>query len=148
MTAETPKPDAKEPPEWGTFFADTKKKLLDLIDKRRSDRALREQTPREKLVALHVAIGRAQRVRNFLDSDLWKDDIEPYLRGAAVLRPWKPGDPLSLEEVAVEHIYNSGNAARASNLVDKLRSWVKEGAEAEMFIKKDTEMKLARTRTQ
>lgn len=140
--------DQGEPEDWGTFFSETKAKLVKLIKDKHDARTTRDETPREKIVALQQKVNRAQRIQVFLSSDIWKDDLEPFFRAEAALPPWKEGNPLAPEEALTQYVYNSGKTALASKVVSQLRAWVQIGVEAELALKREQEKnKLARAGT-
>ena len=130
-----------EPQEAVEFFSGAIAKVKALIAKTRADRDMRGQTPQAKLIELRGIVQRGLRVRTFLDSDFWKQDLEPFLRGEASLKPWAPGDPLPIEEVATRHLYNSGKVFIMSRMVSQFGAWVRAGEEASESLKREGGLK-------
>jgi hypothetical protein len=135
--------EEKEPKEWGEFFSGTMGKLKSMLDKRKDDRLLAQMTPEKRLIELRADIARGQRTRNFLDGAFWKEDLEPFLRNEAKLKPWVPGDPLPLEQVSTLHLWNSGKVYILTMIVKQMGKWVEAENEAHRIIVADNEKRKA-----
>lgn len=133
--------EEKEPQEFSEWFVGVGQKLKNLLEKNRADRAAGLLTPREKLIELYGAISRAERTRQFLDSVFWKDDLEPFLRGEAKLKPWVPGDAIPIEEAATTHLYNSGKVYVLTRIMTRFGEWIKAGDEAAVVIKREEDIR-------
>lgn len=109
------------------FFKLTMAKLRGVLDKRRDDHLRSQMTPQKRILELRAEVNRGLRTRNFLDSMFWKEDLEPFLRGEAQLKPWAPGGPLQLEEVSTMHLWNSGKVYLLSIMITRFGKWVESG---------------------
>lgn len=136
----------KEPPFWDAYFADAIGKLEKSLGKIRENRLLATLTPEKRLLELRLDVSRGQRTRNFLDSPFWKEDLEPFLRKEARLKPWVPGDPLPLEEVSTLHLWNSGKVYILGVVLKQFEKWVEAGDAAAKTLADDAKKKEVLTR--
>lgn len=136
---ETPDPEQKQPEAWDDWFPKKFKSIIDSIrerdQKKISKLFLTEQRRLEAIRAIH----RGAETRRFLDSEFWKEFLKPALGDEQDLKPWVPGDPRSLEEVAVDHLFASGKAAFAKAILKKFDEWIRIGEEAKKVVALDTE---------
>lgn len=122
--------EEKEPQGWDEFYSATIGKLQKVIESRRDDRLRAAMAPEKRILELRGEVNRGMRTRNFLNSPFWIEDLEPFLRGEAKLKPWIPGDPLPLEEVSTMHLWNSGKVHLLSMMVARFGKWVESGDSA------------------
>jgi hypothetical protein len=143
MAEESPTPPAeKKPTPWPQFVADALAKLRAQRDRLRAPTPLSEEKAKEREKRLWDERARGERVRGLLAAEVWKQDLEPWLReqsAAAVMRPWAPGDPFSFAALRTEYFFQSGKAWLVRALLNQLTEWARAGDEA----KKELEALLA-----
>ncbi len=83
----------------------------------------------------------AELTRKFLESEFWNELMKPALGDEQSVKPWEPGDPRVLEQVAVDHLFASGKSAFAKIMLNKFQVWIKAGDEAARAIKLDDELR-------
>lgn len=128
-----------EPETWDSWFPKKFKELIDSIKDRDARKISRHLLDQKKLAEAHRAVHRGAETRRFLDSEFWKDFLKPELGGENSVKAWKPGDKRSLEEVAVDHLFNSGEVSRVEKLLNKFSEWIRVGDEAKKIIAADVE---------
>jgi hypothetical protein len=129
--------DDKEPETAASFFDSALKKVQNLIDKAKTDRLLKELTPREKLDALEDDVKRGKLTQSFLSSDFWVKHFEPMLRKEAHLKPWAPGDPRQMEEVSTLYLHSSGKVWLLDFILKKFQDWVTRGERAQVELERE-----------
>ena len=123
--------DEKEPIEHDAFFKQALDRLKSLGSLLAEKRIKRNETPMAKILEWRGDIARAQRVRNFIDSPFWTEDLEPFLRGEAALKPWSLGDQVNTDEIANVHLFNSGKVWVLKRMLNQFEKWLKMGDEAQ-----------------
>lgn len=125
------KPDEKQPPIFAVWYESAMTALRDARD--RYNRSKARPNAKEREQQLHEAVQRAARVRAFMSSDIWRRDLQPFLRDEsadAQVRPWKPGDPFAFAALRTEYFFNSGKAWLVERIFEKLGEWLRAGDEA------------------
>lgn len=124
-------------PESYTSWADKLLTELGLRRKARQDAAVkRAMSTDETILELREKAARGIRVRNFLDSDFWKLDLEPLVRAESVLKPWTPkdGEPAPDERCYNEFLMGSGKVAVVSRIITQFDRWEREGEQAQRVL--------------
>jgi hypothetical protein len=130
-----PPPPPEEFQTWhARMFKAAKETLLEYDRKKLSKNLLTQK----KLSDARLAIHRGAETRRFLDSEFWKEFLQPALGEEQDLKPWKPGDARSMEQVAIDHLFASGKAAISSALLRKFDDWIRVGDEAKKIVADNT----------
>lgn len=134
----------EKPPESAeSYYTTSIRNLLDKITGRRADKLKAKTAASEKVDEWRSAVDRATRVRQFLQGDFWKHDLHPFLTGEAALKPWRPGEAKTLEEVTVSHLWSSGKAVLLDTMVKQFEKWIRAGDDAEVAMQRDAEHRAA-----
>lgn|GEM_PF-6763962 len=89
----------------------------------------------ERLAELSEKVNRGTGARKFLESDFWKDHMNPYLRSEAVLKPAGPKDGyMQFPGLFIEYLVGSGRVRVLSKLMATLDDWQEQGEEAEKVL--------------
>ncbi len=129
----------KEPETFSAFFSNAVASLKKAAEERFS----KQVKSREKTLSeLAQTVAKGERLRAFLESSVWKQDFQPFLADEAAkaqMRPWRPGDPITLEAFQAEHLFMSGKAWQVSNMLTFIGSRIKDGDEAAKQLKFEQE---------
>jgi hypothetical protein len=129
------------PEAWESQIGRAKARIIGALRRGQEERAARGRLSRERAKAAYEAVERGQEADRFLSSDFWKKRLEPMLAGKTQVRPWRPGDSLDPREVASQHLYASGRAGLAAEILSELKEWVQAGAAARDLLAADEEEK-------
>jgi hypothetical protein len=131
----------EDPKSFSDFFSGAISRIKESIKIQRS----KKEEPIELVIArLQSVVARGDRAREFLSSNLWANDIEPFLKAEAAKchwKPWRPGDPILEHQVWAEHLYNSGRAAAYTRIIEEFRVRIEEGRAAAERLKFEMEKK-------
>lgn len=84
---------------------------------------------------------RGVRLRGFLASAFWKEDLGPYLEGVVLecqagALVNKPNAELSVEKLALGTMFNSGRVVQVTDFREQLAIWLEQGKQAQERIDK------------
>ena len=120
----------ESPKQWDSFFSGAKQTISDFL-KLRNDKGAE---PAAVVIArLQKAIVKSDRAREFINSNFWTKDLEPFLLdqiSKCAWKPWHPGDPVGDAEVLAEHFFNSGRVAAFKRISDEIKRTIEEGKAA------------------
>ncbi len=116
---------------------------MDYLDKKarskETERISRELLERRAKEAKYFEVHRADETRKFLEGEFWKSFLGPLFSEKSDVKPTKPGEAKTLEEVALEHLLSSGAANFSKSVVDTFDMWMRLGDEAKNKLVEDEE---------
>lgn len=136
---EKPAPTAPEPAAqtWDSRFEAGLKDFWGWFNGREAKKASKDLLDRERVAKAHRAIHRAELTKRFLAEEFWTEHLLPELSGDQAAKPWRPGDPRSLEQYAMEQLVASGKAEHANGLLAAFQAWVRAGDDARKVLAED-----------
>lgn len=139
--SETPAPDQKDPQLFTNWFQTTKEKL-ERLRKEHEDEAIRKTLASQtRIDELGDIAMRGQRASNFLASDFWTKDAEPFLRQEGTLQPWNPttDSAWTFPRLILHFVLGSGRVRVLERFLTTLHRWIEDGKEADRKLKAEAE---------
>lgn len=141
MSDEQPKEDPKS---WSTFFDGMKAKLKRAEDARDTEHLRQTDAQKEDELRLSEDVVRGRESERLLQSVFWREELEPFLREQAVLKPWSPKDGyFSFARMIVEYVFGSGQVKVIERLVTTLHDWERRGVESNKILELRAERRRA-----
>ena len=136
-----PEKEAPAPAEqtWESRFKAGVSEFQEWFRAREVKKISKDQMDRKRIVAAHKAIHKAEETKRFLAGEFWTEHLLPELSGDQAAKPWRPGDPRSLEQYAMEQLVASGKAERANGLLAAFQTWIRAGDDARKALAEEAE---------
>jgi hypothetical protein len=129
-----PAPSEPVAEEFESFHARLFKKAQDAIKDYDRRKLSKDLLTRDALDKAHRAIRRGAQTRAFLEGEFWTEHLKSALGEEQDVKPWEPGDPRSLEEVAVTHLFSSGKSSLVKVILKKFDEWIRLGDSAKKVV--------------
>ncbi len=136
-----PEPPVEKSKEWGEWAREAFEALQARIKGDDKNRLSKTLIAEKKLSAAYRAIRRGVLTREFLAGPFWKEFFEPLLIGKESIKPWAPGDPTEHMAIVSLHLWSSGKAAIAREILTTLGEWIRAGEEAKRIVADEAEKK-------
>lgn len=125
---------------WPSFFKTGIERLQARAREREVAKVSKGLLEHKDITKKHRDVHRAKLTRDFLESEFFCDFLKPLMDEKQALKPWPKGErPNSLDQVAADHLVNSGRAHYADDITHELEHWLRDGDEAQRRLDSDTE---------